>query len=848
MSFLHPGLLALAGLAAVPVVLHLLLRPRPKKHPFPALRLIRDRKKRNSRRVKLRHLWLLLLRMAALALLAVAVARPSLPAADYSFTTSEWLALAAVVGGVLVAYQLLMARWRAARRRAELGRHELLYRRTLARAGSTAAAFLLAGLLVLWPYGRRVAAEVRAPAKPVAEDQPVAAVLLFDTSLSTSLVQAGVTRLDAAKALAAEHADTFPPSSRVAVGTTAPGDPLRFRESGFGAANRLGELEPRPATVPLDGRLAAALRLHAADRDRLAEEAGVPDDAPPEAVAAADRFVRAVYVFTDLARSAWGPGGRGELAAALAADESVQLFLVDVGAAGAENVALGAPRPSRQSAPAGSLVTVRVPVARAAATAETPGDRLGEIPVEVELRVGPAGGELRPRGRQTVSLAPGAAAEVAFALPIDAPAGGNGAGSGDAAGGAVEAEVALGRGDPLAFDDVRALTVRAEPPLRVLLAADRPADAELLAQALAPSSLPPAERPALVEVVTPAGLAARDPSAADVAVLVNVREPPAEVWASLSALLARGGGVGVVLGGPVEPFAYGTDAAAAVLPATLAAPLAFEPPERLRVADPTHPVFAAFADYGTDELTSRDVRRHWRLTPDPGARVPAVFTDPFGTPPAVVTSRLADEDGGGGRVAMIATGLDYVDPKGAWSDLPLANWSYQAFAISLARFLAGRGDERFNFASADTLVVPLSAAAAGRPGEPAAAILRRPDLSQTRLEIPPGAADAAVTGVSAPGHYTLVRPSAADEQDAALLAAFAVTVPEAESDLTPITPEDLDARLGENRYTLSDSAEDLELTAARGRLGEEGFPYLLAVLGAVFAGELLVGNRFYEEG
>ena len=835
MSFLHPGLLALAALAAVPVILHLLLRPKPKKHLFPALRLIRDRKKQNSRRVKLRHLWLLLLRMLALALLAVAVARPSLPAADYSFTPAEWLALGAVVAGVLVAYQLVMARWRSRRDAGELPRHELMYRRSLLRAGSTAAAFLLAGLLVLWPYGRRVAAEVREPAAPVPEDQPVAAVFLFDTSLSTSLVQSGETRLDVAKGLAADHADTFPPGSRLAVTTTAPGDPARFRADAFGLKNRLERLEPAPASVPLDGRLRAALRLHADDRAAAVAELGLSEDDP--AAAGADTHVRAVYVFTDLARSAWGPGGRGELAAALADRERVQLFLVDAGAPGAENVALGAPRPSRQSVPAGGLATVRVPVSRAPATAETPEDRLAPVPVEVELRAGGVGEEKTPRGRQTVSLAPGAAAEVVFSLT-----------AGDAGDGAIEAEVALAGADPLAFDDARAVTVRVEPPLRVLVAADDPGDAAFFAEALAPSSLPPEKRPAEVEVVSPTDLAARDLAGVDVVYLLNVRNPSADLWRSLGAFADAGGGVGVVLGSAVEPFAYGTEGAAAVLPATLAAPLGFEPPERLRVLDPTHPVFAVFEPVGgTDELTSRDVRRHWRVEPDADARVPAVFTDPFGQPPAVVTA--AAGGGGAGRAALIATGLDPGPPRETWSDLPLARWSFVALANSLTRFLAGRGDERFNFVSADTLVVPLANAGRGG-GVPSAAVLRRPDLSQTRVDLPAGTSEAAITGVAAPGHYTLVRPPGEDTRAAepALLSAFAVTLPEAESDLTPITADDLDARLGEDRYTLSRTAEELELTSVRGRLGVEGFPYLIAVLGAVFAGELLVGNRFYEEG
>lgn len=73
-----PWLLAGASLAAIPVVLHLVMRQQPKHLEFPALRFVQQRQDVNRRKLKLRHLLLLLLRMAAVALLALALARPSI--------------------------------------------------------------------------------------------------------------------------------------------------------------------------------------------------------------------------------------------------------------------------------------------------------------------------------------------------------------------------------------------------------------------------------------------------------------------------------------------------------------------------------------------------------------------------------------------------------------------------------------------------------------------------------------------------------------------------------------------------------------------------------------------------
>ena len=69
MSLLNPALIFGLVCAAIPVVLHLMMRAKPKKLLFPALRLIQKRRRQNVRRIRLRHLWLLLLRVLVLAIL-----------------------------------------------------------------------------------------------------------------------------------------------------------------------------------------------------------------------------------------------------------------------------------------------------------------------------------------------------------------------------------------------------------------------------------------------------------------------------------------------------------------------------------------------------------------------------------------------------------------------------------------------------------------------------------------------------------------------------------------------------------------------------------------------------------
>ncbi|RLT20303.1 MAG: hypothetical protein DWI27_00685, partial [Planctomycetota bacterium] len=83
LSFITPMLLGGAALVALPLVLHLIMRRKPVPHDFPALRFLREKAVANRRRLQLSHIVLLLLRMAAIALVALALARPVLRGAGW---------------------------------------------------------------------------------------------------------------------------------------------------------------------------------------------------------------------------------------------------------------------------------------------------------------------------------------------------------------------------------------------------------------------------------------------------------------------------------------------------------------------------------------------------------------------------------------------------------------------------------------------------------------------------------------------------------------------------------------------------------------------------------------------
>lgn len=76
MTFVHPVLLGGLLFVGIPVLLHLLMRQKPKHLLFPAVRFLLQRRRTNQRRLQLRHLLLLALRMLLLACICLALARP----------------------------------------------------------------------------------------------------------------------------------------------------------------------------------------------------------------------------------------------------------------------------------------------------------------------------------------------------------------------------------------------------------------------------------------------------------------------------------------------------------------------------------------------------------------------------------------------------------------------------------------------------------------------------------------------------------------------------------------------------------------------------------------------------
>ncbi len=75
-TFMVPAILGASAVVAAPVVIHLILRSKPRRVVFPALRFVRKTHRASVSVYRLKHLLLLLMRMLAIVLLAVLIAHP----------------------------------------------------------------------------------------------------------------------------------------------------------------------------------------------------------------------------------------------------------------------------------------------------------------------------------------------------------------------------------------------------------------------------------------------------------------------------------------------------------------------------------------------------------------------------------------------------------------------------------------------------------------------------------------------------------------------------------------------------------------------------------------------------
>jgi Aerotolerance regulator N-terminal len=170
-TFLHPW--ALVGLvaAAIPALLHLLERQVPPEAEFPPLKYLAEAERQSARRLKLRHLLLLVLRTALILMIVMAAARPLIRSRASAAAMHEPTALVVILddspsSGLVVDGRAVLERLKATARvslaRAAAGdRLWLVLADGVARAGSREALLATVDSATVSPYRLDLTTAVR---------------------------------------------------------------------------------------------------------------------------------------------------------------------------------------------------------------------------------------------------------------------------------------------------------------------------------------------------------------------------------------------------------------------------------------------------------------------------------------------------------------------------------------------------------------------------------------------------------------------------------------------------------------------------------------------------------------
>ncbi|HAD62185.1 MAG TPA: hypothetical protein DCG12_23355 [Planctomycetaceae bacterium] len=793
-------------LAVIPVVLHLIMKAKPKRVEFPALRLIQQHRRSSQRRMRLRQLLLLLLRIIVIVALVFALMRPTLPNAQYGLRWYEWLILTVVTGGAVGSYFWLRKRSDARSNAAHIQKEQRARLK-----GWTAATGILAGLLFVgMPWGLRVKAEVTQPHSSGTPDVPVAAVFVFDVSQSMTYKHEGRTRLEHAQSIASAHLEILPSRSRVGLITNTADSETVFQADLAGVSSRMEDLRTQAVTRSLNQTIKEAILNQVSDRESATAQEG-----------SSDGFLREVYVFSDLSRAAWDERDEAGLHDLLVQYEWLQVYLIDVSVAEPFNIGLGDIRLERESTVATQPVRMSATVY---ATGNVPEDAVVEL-----FTIDENGNRLRGGGGGTV-----AASKVTFG---GAPPVAVFNVSGPPNSSSQKGLIRLTTSDPMPFDDERwfAFDVSAVP--RVLLVGDKLIDSFLVRNAMQPDTFTElGEMRYQCQSISGSRFRQQSLQNYDVVCLLNWSTPDATAWAELKDFVAAGGGLFVSVGGRnmLDSGAWSLPEAKAVLPGIpLTAPMFRPVAAQLNLVAGGHPIVKAFQDEqeAEAELSWALFERAWSLDLAEDARVLMSFTDRL-RKPALVERSIGD-----GKVVMIASALDGTR---RWSDgfVNDENWAWLLLVNEAMEYLTGRSEAKRNFLVGEAVEIDIPAESRFTTFKVARPRLRLTDGTRTLDE-----KSILLTDAVEPGHYEL--RSAEPLQP--FSAVFAANGPESESDLVTISPEKLDEFLGDGRYSLVSSPEELDRAVALGRLGVEVFPVLMGLLILLYCGEHLMSNFFYDD-
>jgi hypothetical protein len=819
MTFLNASLLVALAAIGIPIALHLIARKEPRQVLFPSVRLLAQRFETNRSKVRVRRWWLLALRIATLAVVALALAQPVI-AGTLSLTWST-IGIVSLAGIALLAMASVAA---------NKPNQKTLMWSLLGAACLT--------LLIAVGWGGYTLASGKKP--EIDSSTPVALAIVVDNAPLASWQTAQQNQLqnlrDAAKQLLlAAHRD-----SRLAL-IDRSSTPAAFALDLSGAIAKADDLPSLEVVQPLESRIEAAIRL----------------------LQTSDLGSRQLVVLSSLAASSFSDDVSRQNLAALGEESGVRITVWDVGGFSGVNRSVSIPTLSDASPAPDTAITVAAIVSvdesraggsqsaqegddQAAAATDRPTTPPTEsvrvtaecvlFPSSPSLPVLRDGQILRPEAkpvdRISVQVQPGRDVELQMTLP-PLPIGLH------------HGAIRLIGEDALAIDDTGYFSVAVLPPSRLLIVGDQTEEASEIAWAVSVQASSDAPSPQYqIETIGFDDLAAASLAEFDGVMLLD--PPPSALSDSeLQRYRATGGSVMLVAGGALGHDPLAIDG----WPRFLRRWRVAEPGTFLAITAASHPVLNPLATTaGGVPFQDFRVRQYWQVDPPKNSLVLMRYA---GTDHAALVELTDGDSTGGassGRGLVLTTPIpELASPSNAWNELFSAEEPWPAFALvrALTRYLTGRSNESW------TSMV----------GAPVSILIRNDvesvDLQRRLQWFPPvgsnpipvdvpentgSAADAATRVVVGQPKNSGVHWIRGDDQGLG----FTVNLPRERLAPRRVEEAELEQLFGNEQYRRIQSLEEMEWSSGDGSQGVSLWSPIMLLALLVFLLEQVLGNRFYR--
>lgn len=782
MAFLNASMMIGGLLIAVPFLIHLAMRRKPSAELFPALQFVRKKQVTNKRTLRFKQWLLLLLRSLLLAILVFALAGPS---AD-RLVAGNW----AIIGALSLLILLVVV---------------VLITAIAGRVSRSVVIMITIVLLLLSGFdGLFLYSTLTNDASVLVgdEDAAVAAVLVFDNSPRMSYQQNDQTRLAAGQLIGDWLVRQLPNDSQIAVVDLAVKQHV-FSQDINSAVHAIEQLQITFTPETLQTAIRSALDL----------------------IATSELPRHEIYLFTDLAQSAWETIPESLSVALQAAD--VELFLVDVGLEQPDNVALGIIELSSDVLTQHGSIDLTVDVQSIGrATQRTVTLKLENpdptLPVitDGELQT-PTSSKL---AEQVVAFAQSdvpIAQELSFSLSDLEP-------------GEHHGSLTLTGVDGLAIDDVRYFTVSVRPEWEILVVAPPDVPTRFFTEAIAPAS----ERqighsPYRIKVVRDRNLIGEDLSVYTGVVFIDPPPLSQDLQQQLSLYIANGGSLGLFLGHNMESSAGSLNAG--LIGGILTRQWRADAGNFLEIRDAQHHSLRSFQTMsGSVPWAQFPIMRYWHLE-NLDAQTRTVMRFSQTRHPALVQSNH-----GKGTVLTLLTPISEsarIPERTSWNELVSGddNWPYFLLINGITDTLVSTGESRFNYLAGET--VQISNTSTTYP-ERYQLFTPDADVQDTRVL----AETIQIPFTQRPGSYRLK-----GIQDGPIIRGFSVNVPEQYSDLQRLSPAALERRLNGIDFQVARNRHEIEFGVRQRRVGQEFYPLLLVLFAIVFFLEHLMSNRFYGQ-